>query len=297
MSKSKLLSMTGFGRAAETTDGVQLEVEVRTVNSRYCDLQFRMPREYTVFESRLRSELGELFARGRIDVQVNRTVTAGSEAGVHIDPALFADYLSAYERAVAPLGLWNESFRRQAALELVSKRELLSETPPDASREEGLLFETVKQAAQNALEMRRKEGEALERDLRERLKSLSEIVRKVQQKEGDLLSGKEEALRSRIAQLLKDQEVDEARFAQEAAYLVDRFDLSEETTRLLSHIEQFEVNLQEHRIGRKLEFLLQEIGRELNTIASKAQHADVQQLAVDAKGEVERMREQAQNVE
>lgn len=297
MAKAKLKSMTGFGRAAHQEKGIQLEVEIRTVNSRNLDTNLRAPREYAAFETTIRSDLARHFLRGRVDVSVTRVVVGAGETGVTLNRALFDGYLAAIEEVATDHGLWGEELKRKVASELLVKRELLVEKPVDVTEEEGLLRKALEDAALNALKMRIQEGAALEADLKARLAEIGRLVSCIQAEDTGRLEEKRENLQQRITTLSQDTGVDEQRLAQELSLLIDRLDISEELTRLQSHIDQFTSSLTEDRVGRRLEFLLQEFGRELNTIGSKAQHALIQQLVVSAKGELERMREQAQNIE
>lgn len=293
-------SMTGFGRAPLTLDGVVLEVEVRSVNHRFLDLRAKLPRALSVFEPDLRARAQERFARGKVDLAV--TAPGGTPLTPRVEIDLEA--ADAYTRAAETLG------RRERAPGVLDVATLLAlpgvarltepQLPADAVREPLLAAVDAALGAANA--MREAEGAALDRELRARLERAAELAENIEARSAQVQESARERLFKRAEQLAHETGLrDEARLYQEVVIAADRLDVSEEIARLRSHIVQFRSTLEgaapEHPVGRRLDFLLQELGREANTVGSKAGDAPVAHLVVELKAELERMREQVQNVE
>jgi uncharacterized protein (TIGR00255 family) len=289
-------SMTGFGAARGEAGAETLSVELRSVNAKFCEVKARLPRELSSLEQEVVKAVKARLARGSIDAFVRRE----SRAGLAIEPQLNLALASAWAQALRTLrdelGLSGEpSVAEIASQDGVIK---LGETAPDA---EGAL-RALQQACSLALdaleEMRRREGEALAKDLGARFDAIEKGAREIERLAPLQVTAARERLEARIAELLKGAAVDPARLAQEVAIIADRSDIAEELTRLASHLAQARgLVAGGGPAGRKLEFLVQEVNREINTIGSKSQHAGIAGLVVELKAELERVREQVQNVE
>jgi uncharacterized protein (TIGR00255 family) len=289
--------MTGFGAASFEVDGQRFALELRSVNHRFLDVQIRLPRALGRLEAELRAELKRRFARGRFDLTVTPPGGAGGPQRVRVDAAVVAEYVSAAA----------ELQRSQPVAGVLDLTTLLSlpgvasfveaELPEDALRA-GL--DAALDAAAGALDaMRAAEGKSLAGDLRARLERVEELAGALDARSGDVRAAARERLRRRLTELAQEVGAfDEARAAQEIALAAERLDFTEEVVRVRSHLAQFRALLElAEPVGRRLDFLLQELGREANTIGSKTADAPLSHLVVELKAELERCREQVQNVE
>ncbi|MDC0358364.1 YicC family protein [Oligoflexia bacterium] len=294
-----LQSMTGFGSAKIEQAGVLIEIEIRSVNSRFLDLTFRLPRAYGQFEGALRECLTESLHRGRVEVYVLRKPLVGEACAVELNEPLFDAYYREYEKIGTKEKVFDAEAKRMAIREILGKREILDSVGdvPDADKEKKILLDAAKQALQVHCEMRAVEGKKTGKDIVERLAVIDDLRAKIGVVTKESPEQFKRKLLSRIEKISPEIALDESRFASEVAYLSDRIDVTEELVRLESHISQFKKIMAVSPNGRKLDFMLQELGREFNTITSKAQEAEVQNLVVDAKGEVEKIKEQIQNIE
>jgi len=292
-------SMTGFGRGECEVDGQAFLVEVRSVNHRHLDVQTRLPRPLARLEPELRRRVQARLARGKVDVSVSQPGMLGS-GEVIIDRETAARYVEAARELARDHGLDDAlPAARLLALPGVARqaeRELADETLAPA------LAGALDAAVDGLLAMRSAEGAALERELRERLAAATALIDAIAARADDVQQAARERLRKRAAQLAQETGgLDEARLHQEVVWAADRLDVTEELVRSRSHVEQFEQTLAEAAPGtphgRRLEFLLQEMVRETNTIGSKASDAPVAHQVVDLKSELERLREQVLNVE
>jgi len=294
-----LHSMTGFASAELKKKDALARVEIRSVNHRFLDVAFRMPSVFSAIEAELLAVIRSLAFRGRLEVSISLSVTSGEDAVASFDSANFASLWSAAEEAMQVSNSISEEARAAALGAILSRRELFDAAPGQSlDRAQVELVKTCLADAVSKLnEMRKKEGAALRDDLQMHLKTLQEVVKGIQQESSQLPEQFNERLATRVGRLHNGGEVDKERLAQEIALLADKVDISEEVVRLGSHFEQFTTYLDARPIGRKMEFLLQELGREFNTCAAKAQSSSISQLVVEAKAVLEKMREQAQNVE
>lgn len=288
-------SMTGYGRGEATNGGVSVVVELKSVNNRFRDVNVRMPREYMMLESRIVSAVKGSVARGRVDVYVRRSATESNQT-VHADPVLAERYLVAVRAVAQRLQLSTDAVQLDSILGQPGVLSL-REVEADALGE----WEVVETALQAALEelirMRRTEGEALRADLLSHLVALERKHIEVSKQASGLTERLHNRLQERLNRLLSDR-FDAARLAQEAAVLADKADVSEELARLVSHFSQFRTALESAEpTGRRLEFLVQEMNREVNTLGSKSAEHPVSAAVVDMKSVLERVREQAANVE
>ena len=287
-------SMTGFGRGQATGSDVTVTVEMKSVNNRFRDLQLRCPREYMAFEPRVAALLKPRFGRGRIDVFIRRTSTSGS-VGVMVDEGMARTYLKSLMDLGEKLNVANDlTLSGLAGLPGVLAT---VEQPPDVSAEWVVLETALDAAADHLAEMRAREGEAMKEALTALLDELDDYCQKVALEADGVAARLRLKLMDRLNKLVSDR-VDPDRLAQEAAVLADKADISEELARLESHIKQARAAMKRKEpIGRRLDFLAQELNREINTIGSKASEHSVSALVVDMKSTLERVREQVANVE
>ncbi|MEN8198522.1 MAG: YicC/YloC family endoribonuclease [Thermodesulfobacteriota bacterium] len=289
-------SMTGFGRGTAEAGGRQWTVEMRCVNHRHLDLKIKMPKGYGGLEEQLRKQMTTVLQRGRVDALLSVTGDFSDLQEIDVNASLAATYRESLQKLAASLGLDDDTRLSQLAiypdvLALKQREENLDQVWPQVQEAMGAALEACDS-------MRCREGEAMAADLFRRLDHFSELVEKITGSIPVLLQQREESLRERLEKLLDNVQLDPQRLAQEIAILADKTDVTEEIVRLDSHIKQFRAFLEaEEPAGRKLDFLLQEFLREVNTMASKINDAEIAHLTVELKGELEKMREQVQNIE
>ena len=288
-------SMTGFGSGHGQSGSEEIDVEVRSVNHKFCEVKVRLPRELAALELETVRRVKERLARGGIDVSARRPP---GRAGLtpRVDLGLAEEYARAFGEVGARLGLPG-----QVALSQVLAAEGVV-TLEERSADLGAAREALAAALALALEslgaMRESEGQALARDLEARLQSVEAMVAKVEKLSPRSVEQYRQRLAERVAELARGVAVDPARLAAEVALFADRADVSEELTRLRSHLSQMRALIAGGEpAGRKMDFLVQEMHREVNTVGSKSQSAEIATLVVALKAEIERMREQVQNVE
>jgi uncharacterized protein (TIGR00255 family) len=288
--------MTGFGAGRGEASGESLTVELRAVNGKFCEVKPRLPRELAALEPELLKAVKARVSRGVIDVFVRRESGSARGLSPKVDLALAAAYAKALRELKNELGLAGEPAVNDVAQMdgVISLGEIAADPAAAASALQAALG-----SALDALEqMRRREGEALARDLLARLAAIEQGAREVGRLAPLQVEAARERLSQRIAELTRGVPLDPVRLVQEVALFADRTDVAEELTRLASHLEQARALIaSDVPAGRKLEFLVQEVNREINTIGSKSQHAGIASQVVDLKAELERVREQIQNVE
>lgn len=293
-------SMTGYGRGTADAEGWRAVVEIRSVNHRFTDLKLRGVSLNPAVEERVSNMVRSKVERGAVTVTM-RVERAGLTASVRIDEAAARRAHYTLHQLATRLGLSGE-----VSLELVCAQPgvVVAAEDTDDTDDEGLatcVISAAEQAVAQLVTMRETEGGALRDDLRNRLRLLTGMVDKVGELTANAPGDAQDRLRERLERLLQstNTELDEARLAQEVAILADRLDVTEELVRLRSHLEQLDTLLggASGAVGRRLGFLVQEVGRELNTVASKSQSADIARTIVDAKAELEKIREQVQNIE
>ncbi|MDT3414761.1 uncharacterized protein (TIGR00255 family) [Brevibacillus aydinogluensis] len=292
-------SMTGYGRSVGMYGSLQLTVEIRAVNHRFCEILVRLPKTWGMLEEPVRKLVGQFVRRGRVDVAV--TVDAGglTGQGIAIDWAVAEHYVSAAQEMNERFSLHTPLTAKDLLL-LPGVVQTRDAAEADAEQASEWLLAACREAAEDLLSMKRKEGLKLQADLEQRLARISVWTEEIGQMAPLVFDEYRSRLHQRMAEWAETApfELDAQRLAQEAAFLAERSDISEEVTRLTSHCSQFaELLGREEAVGRKLDFLLQEMNREANTIASKANHLPIQRLAVEIKTELEKMREQVQNIE
>lgn len=289
-------SMTGFGRGTAEHGARSWTVEVRSVNNRFLDLKVKLPKGYLALEDRIRKKVGDYHQRGRVDLGVTVSGDFSDLLQLTVNETLAGNYLKAVQDMSAAFGIEaGVSAVQLAAYPDVLVREQQEE---DVEAIWPFVMAALDQALANCLEMRQQEGDALTADLTGRLSFFRDTVGKIEESIPELLRNRQAHLAERLDKLLAGMELDPQRLAQEVAILADRTDVTEEIVRLRSHMQQFLCFLQEENgVGRKLDFLIQEFLREVNTTASKINDAEIAHLTVDLKSELEKMREQVQNIE
>lgn len=287
-------SMTGYGRRSLARDGREMTVEVKTVNHRFLDVALRMPRHLGFAEDQVRRQLSETLSRGHADVSVQYRNTRPDARRVVCDPALAAAYRDAMAALSAATGAENSVPLSQYAL--LPDVLTVTENEEDQEAVSALLSDTLALALQDVQVLRAREGEALKADLTVHL----QLLEKLRQQIAARAPGVVEDYRLRLLQRIQELGVvspDESRVVQEVAIFADRAAIDEELSRLDSHIRQAYRLMEESPCGSKLNFLVQEMNREVNTIGSKALDSGIAKMVVDAKSEIEKLREQIQNVE
>ncbi len=290
-------SMTGFASSEKTGEGFEVITETRTYNSKYLDVNLRLPYEYSALEERIRGLIGARVSRGRIDIKITIRESNTSLVEFEINEEKALAYYNALLRLKDKLGL-----NAQIPLEMIAGAEGVIK-PAESKKDVEVQWPLIKDSVDEALDfldrMRRKEGEYISRDFIMRIENIETLLNTIESESRDLLLHYTERLKDRISVLTKDTiETDAGRIAQEAAFLADRSDISEEILRVKSHLNQFNIIMNSGEpAGRKLNFLLQEFNREFNTIGSKTEKAIVSHTIVDVKSEIEKLREQVQNIE
>ena len=284
--------MTGYGRCVRVRDGRSLTVELKSVNHRFLDISLRMPRCFLFLEDEARKAVGRRLARGHVDVFCTYRNQREDARAVQVDEGLIRAYLRATDGLA---GLTDD----RSVMGVLSLPEVVQvvETEEDREALRALLLETLEGALDEAAAMRAVEGEALQRDLNARADALEKIARAIAARAPQPLIAYRERMRANVEELLGGQ-LDESRLVQETAIMADRLAIDEELVRLESHIAQLRALTGDPApAGRRLDFLAQEFNREVNTIASKSQDIEITRLAMEGKAEIEKLREQVQNVE
>lgn len=290
-------SMTGFGTATAEVPGGRLAVEVRSVNHRFSEVLIRLPRDLSPLEDRTRAILQERVRRGRVEVIVTRDEGTRRPRTVRADVELAAAYARALRDLAGAIGAGGEvTVAQVASLPDVLR---LEDERADPESLWPQLEAAVRAAVDGLVAMRASEGERLAADLLQRVGAIEAATDEIARKSREVVRGYGERLRARLAEVLAEVPVDEARLAAELALFAERSDITEELTRLRSHLAQFRQVVQEEgvAVGRKLDFILQEMGRETNTIGAKANDVEITRVIIEMKSELESLREQAQNVE
>jgi uncharacterized protein (TIGR00255 family) len=289
--------MTGYGRKESSGDAGHFTIEIRSVNNRYIDVQVKVPRGLSLLELRVKKVVQERCSRGRFDVLITRNNAGEKATRLVVDDVLAAQYVGLLRDLQARYGLTGE-----VDLSLVAGMQniiTMTEVSEDLEAIWALLASGIEAALSELDRMRQDEGAALVRDINGRVDAIEGMVRAIAVQSPLTVEKARKRMADALAKLLQEQP-DPARLAQEIAILAERTDVTEELTRLDSHLAQFRSMLadtQEEAVGRKLDFLLQEMGREVNTVASKCQDAAIALDVVQSKAELEKIREQVQNIE
>lgn len=290
-----LKSMTGFGHEEITEDGTTLTVEMRSVNHRYSDIYLRMPKGFNPFEEFVRKIISSHVMRGKVDVFVTLDRQTDASQEVVLDEALAASYLEALKRLGERFGVADDI----TANTLARFPDVLRVEHRDESDKFGdMLQRGIEGCVKMLVDMREREGERLGESLRQNLSDIGCFLASIAQRAPLVVQDFKERLDTRIAELVDSQKLDPVRLATEVAIFADKCSIDEELVRLKSHMAQLDDMLaQGSPIGKKLDFLVQEMNREVNTIGSKSNNLEITQMVVSLKSEIEKMREQIQNIE
>lgn len=290
-----LRSMTGFGHCEYTENDITFTVEIKTVNHRYTDIFLRMPKQISSFEDRVRSIITSRIQRGKIDVYITYDNQSSQSLQVLLDEKLARAYCDALKRIAENLGLRDDI----SVSSLVRFPDIIRVEKQDNDEYIGSVLEkAIDKAIDALLEMRSKEGEKLKDSLMANLSVIEDYTQKIKQKAPFVVIEYKEKLESRLSELIDIQRVDHARIAAEVAIFADKCSIDEELVRLSSHISQMRDMLNEGSpVGKKADFLIQEMNREVNTIGSKASDLEITKNVVELKSEIEKLREQIQNIE
>lgn len=289
-----MYSMTGYGRAEFVDNGIVLTVEIKTVNNRNFDFNGKMPRSFIAFEDCVRKTVGEYVKRGRIDLFVTFSDTREKDINLDVNLEKAVGYYKASQQIAEKLGIENDL---TVSAIMKSPDVITDNTLTDYSEFESILKETVKNACIKLNEMRLIEGKKLVDDMLNRIDYIKELRDKIALRAPLVALEHKQRLKERIEEVLGDVKYDEARLLSEVAFYTDRVNIDEELTRLNSHINQFRDIIKGQLAGKKLDFLMQEFNRETNTICSKSNDIEVTNLALSLKNEIEKVREQVQNLE
>ena len=296
--KSKTQSMTGYGRHSANSNGYQIEIELKSLNSRYLDISIKMPKEYTSHEKTVRGLLENMFQRGRIELSVTRRPTQDVKPTASINLPVLQAYLDAYRGLRELLGLKNKRLNEEILQDLLFKKEIVdleSDSSP-GSKEIGVFVLAVEEALKRLKFDREQEGHKLAKESLSYSKELNEFLAQAKKRAKAYPAQAKKILAKRLKDLgvkAKDSGV----LIAEAAQIAEKADVSEELSRIRFHLDSLEEEFRFKASGKRLEFLLQELGRETNTIAAKSGTAALQGLVVNAKATLEKLREQAQNIE
>jgi uncharacterized protein (TIGR00255 family) len=288
--------MTGFGRARIAQEGLEVVVEVRAVNHRFLDVNLRVPRTYSSFEPQLRKMVGAWANRGKIEISVTRAGSGGMVKGVVVDLKLAECYHECLQELKQRFGLAGEI----TLADMLTLKDVIVpvENEEEIDKESRQVVQCLEEALASFDSMRRVEGDSLWHDIEARLHSVREMAGQVKPLAGLAPQAAKERLERRVQELMANSELSEDRLAQEVALIADKADITEELIRIESHVEQFlGLGRQGSPLGRKLEFLLQELHREISTIGSKSASTDISAYVISMKAEVEKVREQIQNIE
>jgi len=291
-----LKSMTGYGRAEGETALGKVLVEARSVNHRYCDINIKLPKRLGPFEARIKEFIRSLVSRGRIDVSLKVDNTEEEKLQLNVDLHLAEQYYQALQALKEKFQLKEEITLSllSGAKDLITAKEEVGDIEPYWQE----IFSILRRSLNEMEEMKRSEGEVLAKDLQLRLEKIHQQLEAIKHLFPLRLEAYRNRLLERILSFLGSVEVDTNRFQQEVAFLAERIDITEEIVRVESHLAQFGLLLEgKEPVGRKMDFLLQEIHREVNTVSAKANDAEISQRVVQIKSELEKIREQVQNIE
>ena len=289
-------SMTGYGRAVETVNGREFTVELRSVNNRYLDCSVKLPRSVSFAEEAVKQAVKQTVSRGKVDVFISIKSENSDDTRISLNGAVLEGYLNAMRQMVSEYGV-----RDDISVSAVSRLpEVFTVEKPEVDEEQlkADLMTVVQKALEGYNAMRVTEGKALDADLRSRGNTILELVAQVEAGNSQTVIDYRTRLENKLKEVLSNTSIDESRILTEAAIFADKVAVDEETVRLRSHLQQMNTMLSGGgAVGRKLDFLLQEMNREANTIGSKCTDVRLARIVVDIKAELEKIREQTQNIE
>lgn len=295
--RSMIKSMTGYGRGNEELEGRSFNVEIKSVNNRYLDMNIRLPRSINSLEDKIRKEIISKVSRGKIDVFINGENNGENDVIINVDENIAKAYFKAYSHLKDILNM-----DENVPLSLISKAPdviQVEKLEEDLDEIWAILSASLNQALEMFVNMREVEGNKLSEDVLERCDSIISMMEVIEERSPSVVAEYREKINSRLKEFLGEVEIDEARLLNEVAFFSDKCSITEEIVRLKSHIIQLKDTMQNNddSIGRKLDFLIQEMNREINTIGSKANDLLITRTVVDIKSEIEKIREQIQNIE
>ena len=289
-------SMTGYGRQKGENERREVQVEIKSVNHRYLDLNVKVPRIYSFLEEPIKTAVSAAVARGKVDIYLSITAKEGGDVKVSPNLALAGEYLRALEQVRDTYSLKDDI----SVMELARMPDLLTvaREEPDAEEVKTQSLEVLGRALEEYNAMRRTEGERLCEDIARRGQEIGKMVDQVEQRSPQSVEEYRQKIAQRMTEILGDSDIAEQRILAEAALFADKVSVTEEVVRLRSHLSQLQKMVQgDAPVGRKLDFLVQELNREANTIGSKANDYELAQIVIEIKAEIEKIREQIQNLE
>ena len=289
-------SMTGFGRCEAVTDECKISVEIKAVNHRYLDLSIKMPKKFNYFEAAMRTLLKDYIQRGKVDVFITYEDYTEDQVSLKYNSTLAAEYMKNFEKMAEQFGL--EDDVTVSMLSRCPEVLTMEQVPEDEEHMWAMLQEVLKGAAENFVETRLREGENLKNDLIGKLDHMLSMVAFIEERSPKILEEYRQRLGDKVRELLQNSTIDESRILTEVTVFADKICVDEETVRLRSHIEGMKKELLAGgSVGRKLDFIAQEMNRESNTILSKSNDLEISDQGILLKTEIEKVREQIQNIE
>ena len=289
-------SMTGFGRCEAVTDECKISVEIKAVNHRYLDLSIKMPKKFNYFEAAMRTLLKDYIQRGKVDVFITYEDYTEDQVSLKYNSTLAAEYMKNFEKMAEQFGL--EDDVTVSMLSRCPEVLTMEQVPEDEEHMWAMLQEVLKGAADNFVETRLREGENLKNDLIGKLDHMLSMVDFIEERSPKILEEYRQRLGDKVRELLQNSTIDESRILTEVTVFADKICVDEETVRLRSHIEGMKKELLAGgSVGRKLDFIAQEMNRESNTILSKSNDLEISDQGILLKTEIEKVREQIQNIE
>lgn len=292
----EMKSMTGFGRANYDKDGRNYIIDIKTVNNKYSDINVKISRRISFIEEKVRKQITSKISRGKVDLTINFVDYSSKAKNVVLNKEIAKEYI----KQLREIADENELSENINVVEIAKLPDILNSTDMDDEEEiTNEALQCLDMALDNLIEMRTREGENIKQDLLQRITRVENLVNQISEKSNGLVEEYVIKLEKKVKEILKTDEVDENRIAQEAVIYADKTSIEEEITRLKSHIEQLNelINNTQTPIGKKLDFIIQEMNRETNTIGSKSGSNDITKLVIDLKVELEDIREQIQNIE
>jgi|LSQX01.1.fsa_nt_gb uncharacterized protein (TIGR00255 family) len=290
------MSMTGFGTGKAEGNNREITIELKTVNNRYLDINLRMPRALSVLEESLRKRIQQKIARGRVEVYISYQNNSQEQVSVSVNEPVAEAY---YKALTALAGKFQLDMKPDLGV-LADIDDIFIVEKPEEDEEllKELLFSALDEALNAVIKMRKQEGSFLAEDLKQRSLRIENMVKQIEQRSSVVVEEYRQKLEQRLKEMLNNTELDEARFQAEVVYFADRSNITEEIVRIRSHLDQLRQTLESGgSIGRKLDFIVQELNRETNTIGSKSSDVIIANYVVEIKSELEKIREQVQNIE
>lgn len=289
-------SMTGYGRGTSEKDGRSFNVEMKSVNNRYLDINIKLPRHINVLEDTVRKYISQKISRGKVDIYINQECYSKDDISIKLDEQMAQAYYDSFQKIKDKFGVIDD-----ISVSLIAKSPDVI-TVEKNEEDYDVIWQVLKSAVDQALDMlidmRTKEGVKLTKDIAERCDLILGMVEDVESRSPQLVEEYREKISDRIKEYLKDVEIDETRLLNEVAFFADKASITEEIVRMKSHVAQLKATLtSDEPVGRKLDFIVQEMNRETNTIGSKANDLYITNVVVNIKSELEKIREQIQNLE